>query len=416
MKTVLRPHLLIPLLAAMLLVYAVLWRQQIAASGSLDRYAARTDFYPTLVAAAIINIGEGYSIYDLDQQWRSQAAMLPPGLTQLEVLPFIQGPLLATLFAPIYPMLGLGGSFIVLLLLNLFLLAASLWLLHQSLPSLHNASPTAKGLTLLAAVSYYPLFTTLLLGQVSILLLFSLSLSFYCLRRRQNWEAGAALAILLLKPQLLALLLLLLLLGRCWRVLGGLIVAGLGSYLLCAISLGFGWPVSYVEVLLRISTSPNLTIISPYAMQSWRGLTANLFGESGLGLAFLTLLALATLALLLLIWRSMGWQPTTEHWPLAYAATVIAVVLTSYHLLPHDLTLLLLPGLVLADYVFSMKVTNRDWWLAVLLLGWLLPLARLVGYDTLPLSLLPMVGALLLIADEVRQVGTQVVELRREAT
>lgn len=406
LASALRPRLLLPFLLFVLLAYGTLTWQQVSSSGSMDRYAARTDFFQMMTGAAILHNGDAAHLYDLATQDRVQISNTSAGFLHKELLPFNHPPLLAAIFAPIYGGLGLGGSFLVWSVTNLLLLFL-IYQLYCSLPLLQRLSRANLILYCLATLTYYPLFTTFLLGQTSLLLLLGLSLAYYWFIRGNEFVAGASLGLLLFKPQLLPLFLLVIVFMRRWQAVKGFAVATLAFYLLAVPAAGFDWPLGYATILLKTSNWPSLAVVNPFIMQSWRGLTSNLFGIGPANNIAFLLLAAATVALLLWLWQRTGWHPQSERWPLLFAATVIGAVLTSYHLLPHDLTVLLLPGLILAAHMRGLADGQRDRWTVVLLLGWLLPLARLAGYATLPLSLLPMLAALGLLIHELRQPTAQ---------
>jgi hypothetical protein len=188
-----------------------------------------------------------------------------------------------------------------------------------------------------------------------VLLLLLLVLAFAALRRDQGFAAGCWLGLGLFKFQLALPLLLVLLLTQNRRtrnalakgfILVALTLAGLSA----AIS---GWSVFtvYPRFLLHLQAQPFAGII-PGAMANFRGLTSFFIHDdhSPWAITAVAILSAAALIKTLTVWKRTGLisQPnpashTHDQFDLAFANTVLFALLVSYHLNPHDLSLLLLP-------------------------------------------------------------------------
>ena len=235
--------------AAMLLLAAfqlLLWFVPMGARGGPDGYARGTDFAATLTGAVIIRDGDGAHLYDLATQRAAQGRVLEPYITQRagNLLPYLHPPFEALLVAPLLS-LSYGTLYLLWSGLILFAFAGSLLLLARELP----LSGAARWLLPGALCSYQALYQSFWLGQSSPLVLLGLTGAYVGLRRGRDGWAGAALALVAIKPQMLLIVGLLLLLTRRWRpllVCGGLLgILGVAAMPV----LGPLWPLRYARFL-----------------------------------------------------------------------------------------------------------------------------------------------------------------------
>lgn len=218
--------------------------------------------------------------------------------------------------------------------------------------------PGAPAAIVLAAVSYQPLFRSFMLGQNSPLVLLGLCGTYAALKRDREDLAGAALLLVALKPQILPIVLLALLLRHHWRALGVFLVL---LAVLCAAAmlvLGPAWPIDYARLLLGVANWRDTGAIDPAIMHNWRGFATDLanWWAPGLVTPLFLLLTLASVGLLVYFElpsnpKSKIQSPKSED--LFWALTGILAVVTSIHLNPHDLTLLIFPAWILAAYAVS---------------------------------------------------------------
>ncbi len=91
-------------------------------------------------------------------------------------------------------------------------------------------------------------------------------------------------------------------------------------------------------------------IVAPEWMINWRGLLASFLPEDvtdRTGKLITAILSFATVGLLPLVWRG-SWEPRSERFAVQMLATVIVMMLASYHNHIHSAALLLIPGLAVA--------------------------------------------------------------------
>lgn len=326
--------------------------------------------------------GHGHQLYDVNLQRQYQAAYAG----RIGTL-YIHPPFESMLYV-VVAWLPLGRAYLLWTLLSLaFLAAAACRLAKDALRAWDWR------ILLAASLTFVPLLLCLLQGQDSLLLLLLLVLAFTDLRRDHVFSAGCWLGLALFKFQLVLPLTLVLVLteGRGRRIalakgfsLLALALAGLSA----AIS---GWSVFivYPKFLLHLQ-SQTFAGIGPQAMANFRGLAYMLFhhDRSPRAVAFLSVLSAAALGKALMEWKHVGsasgLAPVTEtqdEFDLGFANTVLFALLVSFHLNPHDLSLLLLPISVLLHRAFARTPLTRsaNWAILGLLATLFLPPLQLWG-------------------------------------
>jgi hypothetical protein len=330
--------------------------------GGIEGVVRRADFRSQLTGALIIADGNGTRLYDLQAQDAAQNRVLAPYFTVGDMLlPYNHLPFEAMLVAPF---LVLGVSYPAIFglwtLLTALAVGLSMWLMNRALPM----RQPALLVFLLAACSYGPLIRSFILGQNSPLVLLGLCGTYAALRLGHPAWAGAALCLAALKPQVLPIVLLLLVLQREWRALATFAGGFAGLCVLAMPVLGVDWPLQYGRLLLGVASWSNTGAIDPGIMHNWRGFATNLFGGWAPGLvtpAFL-LLSLASAGLLIWVWwRTRGTKDQSPGSKVQspkskiqndylWALAGLLAVLTSLHLNPHDLTLLIFPAWIVTAY------------------------------------------------------------------
>ncbi|MEA2573435.1 MAG: hypothetical protein QOH93_733, partial [Chloroflexia bacterium] len=370
---------------ALLLVYLFGWyaATRDPQMHGFDGVVRRSDFLSNLTGAKLIAEGKGHSLYDLDAQREAQNEVLAPyfKLDPGKILPYNHVPFEAMLTAPLV-MSGVPYTAIFTLweVLMLGLLAASIGVLQRALP-IHGA---ALFVTVLAAISYQPVARSFILGQNSPMVLLGICLVYAASRRKLDLWTGLALLLVAPKPQVLPVIGLVLLLQGRWRAL---LVFGGAMSVLCVAAmpvLGADWPLQYVRLLVGVAGWQDTGAIDPGIMHNWRGFATNLLGGWAPGLVTPVFLVLTLLSVGVLVWlwfktRSTGTAAVeipadrSASFDMIWAVVGIMAVLTSVHLNPHDLVLLIFPAWIVASYALSGALgADSRRWLAVLWLGYAL--------------------------------------------
>jgi hypothetical protein len=402
--------------------YLVLWAQNVQQNGGPDGYIRGTegrgpvDFISQLTGALVIHEGNGTRLYDLDIQRDAQNRIFEgyrPALATAQILPFNHVPFEALLLAPLmdlpYPLV-----FALWTLLSGVAVGMSLGMLDGSIPV---ARPVGWVMSL-AACSYLPLIRGLMLGQNSALVLLGMVGLYVALKRGQYGWAGAWLALVALKPQVLPVVLLAMALMGYWRTLATFAGIAVALTVLAMPVLGTSWPVEYGRLLLGVANWGSTAAIDPGIMHNWRGFFANLLGPGGEGLVLplFAVMSLVSVGLIVWVWLRMRANPPTEdednkdeppdysyrpRHDLYWALVGVVAVLTSLHLNPHDLTLLIFPAWIVGAYATSGRwsPTISRVALALLWAGYVAGIGTLVApHEVVIPSVLIMVGVAGLLA------------------
>jgi hypothetical protein len=361
----------------------------------------RYEDYVTFYAAGTLVIeGRGGELYDLEALQRAEEAALgrPVG-EEGGVLPFFNPPFVAALFAPL-ALLPIASAVFVLMAVNLALVIAAALTIGRVV----RFERREDGLLLwLGLLTLGPVNTLILHGQLSALTLLGWAL-FVSLQvsGRPGWS-GAALALLLVKPQAALVAALLLIYKRQWRPLAALSAI---AAVLVAVSVAVAGPASltaYPDLLLASTGWHDELGVHVGFMYGWNGLVSEVLSPASTGFPLVVLaLDCGTLGALALALRG-PWQPRSPDFLLVLAATVAAATLLNPHLYLHD-TLPVALAFVLALQCVRSTGRRPAYWLAVAPLAWLaMRYATRLRYDLdlnvvtpLIIGLLVITGALLI--------------------
>ena len=279
-------------------------------------------------------------LYDVQAQQEIQASLAIPGN---KLLPFIHPPFTVVLWAPFamgsYPA-GLLGWWAA----GLLALTASLYLLRQELLRPHQVS---MGRLLLLSFLFYPTLAWFLYAQNTALTLLLYTLTLVWLRQGRDFAAGAALGLLLYKPQLAIALGVMLAVKWRWRaLLGGGLSAGLW------LAVGFALSPTAMGEYARVSSGLlNLLVSSggpdskAWAVNTFYAFAVLLLGglwPTGANMLG-TLLTAGGLIGVVVWWRRTAWRPGAYAWDFMLAATLALGLLISPYVFVYDLMLLLAP-------------------------------------------------------------------------
>jgi hypothetical protein len=303
-----------------------------------------TDFPDFYCAARMLAEGHGHQLYNAEVQRQYQARYAGRVGTLYIHPPFEAALYLAVAWLP------LRRAYLMWSFLSVaFLTAAVRRLAKEALP------PWDWRIGLAASLVFVPLLLCLVQGQDSLLLLLLVVFAFTALRRGHAFSAGCWLALGLFKFQLTLPLVLVLALTQSRSARSALVRGfGLVALALAGLSVAIsGWTVFtvYPRFLEDLPTQ-QFAGITPHAMANFRGLAYLLFhrDQSPWAIAAVSIFSAAALIRTLICWKHARFashpEPpggTQHEFDLAFANTLLFALLVSYHLNPHDLSLLLLP-------------------------------------------------------------------------
>jgi hypothetical protein len=379
----LRP-ILLALLAATIVLHAWMFfslRREIATG-----YPDFTIFY---TAAKTVSEGRGRQLYDLETQLALQRSFAPEVKHRENALPFNHPPFEALLFVPL-ARLPYITAYLVWAVFNITLMLGFWTLLRPRLPSLHNLLPA---LPLLAMFAFFPVITALLQGQDSILLLFLYGLAFSALAKGRAFVAGVCLALALFKFQLVLPFVVVLLVRRQWKAVAGFSLTAFVLLLVSAAVVGWNGAMAYPGFVLRLNRSPAQAGIDPRDMPNLRGLISGSLHLAGVP-AILLLITLS-IGLVALVVRWWHVQPG-QKFELGFSLCLAVTTMISYHLFAHDLSVLMLPILLIAELLLADQIVGpaRRLLIASLMALFLTPLYAVLQFWLREMNLMVFVVAM----------------------
>ena len=301
-----------------------------------------SDFTIYYCAGRIVRQGLGHQLYDDQTQFRVQQEFAREVSIRQGPLPFNHPPFEALLFAP-FSRVSYRVAFALWDLANLAMLAALPLLLRPHLPGLKSYS---WPFWMLAMLAFFPIFLAMLQGQDAILLLFLYTLSFVCLRKNRDAWAGCCLALGLFKFHLVVPFVLLLLAQGRKKVLYGFSLMAAVLAIISFAVVGGDAMISYPSYVLHLEGTKAGGAISPADMPNLRGILDIVLAPSPYFSAVVLTLSLGIVFF-------AAWQFHRSDNPnlfdLKFSLAAFATVLVSYHALGYDLSILMLPTLLLAN-------------------------------------------------------------------
>lgn len=303
----------------------------------------QADFRSFYTAGLMVRSGYASQLYDYPAELKFQNM----AVSQADIaLPFIHPAAEALLFVPL-SLLSYRAAYLVFLALNALALSLSYWLLR---PSMKKLAAIYAWLPAAMFLAFLPVAAALLNGQDSLLLLTLLAAAFAYLRRDRDLTAGMLVGLCLFKFQIALPIAALFLVWRYWRFCIGFavsgVVVGLGSVSL----VGITQSVAYVRSLIHMSTSTSdihqlIYGIYPVAMPNIYGLLFGMFQRS-VPHTWIHISAVVASGVLFCYVAAMSQKKRGTD---ALLVAIPASTLISYHLLIHDLSILLIPIVIMLD-------------------------------------------------------------------
>ncbi len=323
--------------------------------------AGHYDFAAYYGATQVIKEGLGKDLYQYETQLRIQQQFSPD---RKRPLLFNHPAFEALIYLP-FGYVSFGNAYILWSLLNLAILLMIPLALLPYIPNLMGS--LRRNLIMMGCLSFFPVFVTVLQGQDSILLLLTYTLLFVSLKSGHDFRAGFFLGLGAFRFQLTMPFVLAFVFLRRWKLLLGFLTTS-GALALVWLSIT-GWQggLKYLQLLWTMNQGARSTVSGsdPYALRP--DVMPNLRGFLHTTLAgrvpeiYITV-AVVGVSALLISWSIAKWMSRAGsgesglNLPFALHCTV--AILASYHLHLHDVTLLLLPILLVADDLATTRVSR----------------------------------------------------------
>lgn len=295
------------------------------------------DFVSFYTAGALVVSGAGEMLYDAEVQAVFQRKIFG----RPTPLPYYHPAFEALLFAPL-SLMTFSAAYLAWAAVNVTLLMTIPFLLRP-----HISAPGNILCLFLVCFLFFPIWVSLLQGQDSVLLLLLYVLAYRRLQEDQDGWAGALLALGLFKFHLVLPAVIIIAATRGRRFAGWFMAS---AFTLAMISIvTTGGARGYISFLLSNNRNLAFETIKPSIMPNLRGLVSQFGGDYEWVSPVVGLLSLLVLlASLIAVLKEKSGNQSLD---LVYALALITTLLVSYHLNPHDLSLLLLPVLLLMERV-----------------------------------------------------------------
>lgn len=310
-------------------------------------YADFTIFY---TAGTIVRLGLGNHLYDDALQYRVQQSFASGVEIRKGPLPYNHPAYEALLFVPL-SLLDYPTAYAVWDLISLASLAAVPFILRPHIPLLQRASPL---LWLLVLIAFFPVLAVLMQGQDAILCLLLYALAFAALKSDAEILAGAWLGLGMFRFHLVIPLVVILLCWKYRKTVRSLLVT---TSVLAIVSIAItGWHevLRYPRYVFHLEGSLGHAAIFPSVMPNLRGLLEGWPGVRDFPIAIHAVVIALSLCLALWVVVSGRCQEQSNHqFDLRFSLATVTTVLVSYHAYAYDLSLLVIPVLVVASYVLE---------------------------------------------------------------
>lgn len=331
------------------------------------------DFRVYYAGGYLVRSGQGNRLYDDEQQNAAQNALVSRYPT---VLPFTHLPYEALVFAP-FSLLPYQAAYFSFLGLNLLCLAACYLLLRRRLWRLQRMW---RWFPFLAVLGFGPVSAALMQDQDSLILLILLAVALKNMDDGDSLRSGLMLGLGIFRFQLILPMVFLFIVWRRWQIVLGTLTSTLLAGASSALVSGSTGLLLYARRLYDIGVKRQGLDLALYGvpvtkMPNLRGLVFSIPRlTSGVGMALVLMLSLIVIVI-------AGWSGRAACSRWQFAIAISAATLVGYHVLTHDLSILLVPFAMLLD-----EFDGRELWTITFL--WLSVVLCFFAYDylvTLPL-------------------------------
>ena len=330
------------LLISVLVQFGVAWmvRSKINAGFS--------DFGSLYIGGKIVHSQASDQLYNVNLQRSIEQTFKVPE-ARVKFLPYNHAPFEAILFALLAP-LSYPAAFWVFWAFNVLIAYLVLFLLRPQIPFVDKSLDMA----ILAMGVFKPLIVAEGQGQDSVITLLLFTLCFLSLLRGRPWIAGAMLGLAMYKPQfsLIMILILFLTSERRWRIAGGFILSCIFAAGLSVAAVGWRATVEFPRFVSAFASQFDDARDNAGDMPNIRGLMLTLFSNHMSHHALVILIqVISALLLMVTVWALYNRGGLERTLPLKFSLAAIATLLTAYHGWIHDTTLLLIPLLLVWNFL-----------------------------------------------------------------
>lgn len=310
-------------------------------------FHAGLDYLPSYAGAEMLIDGGRKDLYDTFLQWQRQQPVLERynvGWDDRMLQPFVAPPLLALLSVPLLVMTPFM-AWVVWSGLNLVAVGTAVAALARRLR-------IEWSMVAFIVLGSFPLFYTILLGQVEGILFLAMTIFILELRRGNEVRAALALSVLALKPQLLIAPLIYVLATGHRRTFVTTALVGAVQLVVCVLLVGVSGMREYVQFGRQLSGPEGTAATNVLGMVNLRAMVVRAmpFGDATtLQNVVIVILSVALLAGAAYVWRRQGRDALLGP---GVALLMTTTLLTSYHALYHTALFALLGVVFLLERAY----------------------------------------------------------------
>ena len=329
-------------LAGMLAIHAAVWWR--ARAWIKDGSADFTSMY---TAGKMVREGKRTEIFDEKAEWDTQRQFAKAAILRKKSWPYVHAPFEAVLFVPFgsFPYMT---AYFLFIAANTVMVALVYVLLKRHFPILTQYSVLAW---IAVVFCYFPAFFTILEGQDSLVLLLLYGLVLVAMKKNSWFIAGIWLALGLFRFHLVLPFVLIMFLIKKWRLLAGFILGGAVVAGWSAVVVGWRGVWAYPGYLWWLENHGGKQILSPAANCNLRGLVDWMLdgrlSDSAIN-GIIACISVLAIGFAVTQWRKAE-ESDAAGLEFAFSISLIVSILVSYHGFMYDLTLLLIPIVVVVS-------------------------------------------------------------------
>jgi hypothetical protein len=291
------------------------------------------DFRQLYTGGYMIRTGNSKQLYDYDAQKRYEAKLVP--VEADFTLPINHLAFEELLYAPlsIFPY---RTAYWIFFVINALLLIVCLWLLQSRMRIL---SEKWEWFPVFLFAAFYPIMRTFTDGQDSLVMLALFAGALWCLDRNRDLTAGLLIGLGIFKFQIVLPVALLFFIWRRWRFVAGFVASSSIAGMISLGLVGLSGARAYVNTMIAMSVH----LISDADIVKYATMPSAMFNLRGLAYGTLrdTLPPIGVQAITAVLSIAVIWAAAKQRPSLSLAVTAASLV--SYHFLPHDASILIIP-------------------------------------------------------------------------
>lgn len=325
-----------------------------AFSAILSPSSSFSDYRAQYTGAAMIRQGYRDDFYTIEAQYKVQKSLIP--VLQIKyLLPFFSPPPVAYVLSPLafFPFaqgyIIFGMILIIAIFFTTYIAYHSVFLSKKVQELLYIGQIDI----LIVIALFLPLWLSVLNAQLSIVWTFIFLISYLFIKKNKQELSGFMLAFIVLKPHLLTVLVLFLVTQKQWKILRGMFIGVCILLIFSFYLIGWKGMVNYVELLIHASKNSEQYGLSLLAQPTLRGILHSVFAthlSSQLIEIMWIMGVFITVSIVLRYWRKVN---NAQIFDLQWALMIIVTCFASFHTHYHDLSILLVPAVIILNYWFS---------------------------------------------------------------